>query len=140
MPFARVDALMQHADAALLMIDDAMSASDCLLSSLPMHLPADDPRLQTFLGQMIHFMRVMISKVAALDKAYRSALDALAGEATVPNQLKLNHFTHEDMRAAFAEDQQEYIITNTQKDTYDQIWYQMQKKGAEQAEANGSGL
>lgn len=87
-------------------------------------------------------MRVMVSKVAALDKAYGSVLNALAGEATVPRQLnaKRKRFRHEDMKAAFAEDQQEYIITNTQKNTYDQIWYQMQKKGAEQAEANGTGL
>lgn len=104
MPFARVHVLIQHADAALLMIDDAMSASGGLLSVLPMNLPADDPRRQTFLGQMIHFMRVMVSKVAALDKAYGSALGALAGEATVPKQLKLYHFRHEDVKAAFAED------------------------------------
>lgn len=82
MPFARVDALMQHADAALLIIDDALSASGVLLSVLPMNIPADDIRRQTFLGQMIHFMRVMVSKVAALDKAYGSAVDALVGEAT----------------------------------------------------------
>lgn len=50
MPFSRVDALMQHADVALLMIDDVMFPSSGLLSVLPMNLLADDPCLQTFLG------------------------------------------------------------------------------------------
>ena len=83
------------------MIDDATCVSGGLLSVLPMHLSADDPRRQAFLGQIIDFMRVMVSKVAALDTAYGSALDALADEATVSEQLKFKHFRQKDMRAFF---------------------------------------
>ena len=44
------------------------------------------------------------------------------------------------MRASFAEDQQEYKINNTQKDTYGETWYQMPKTCAEQAKTNSTGL
>lgn len=47
MPFARVESLMAHADSALLMLDNALSASGGLLSALPINLPASDSRRKT---------------------------------------------------------------------------------------------
>ncbi|OBT81147.1 hypothetical protein VE02_10259 [Pseudogymnoascus sp. 03VT05] len=108
-------------DELLLQIDAALSTSGGLLAALPLDIPASDPRRQTYIGQLIHFMRTLVGRLHVLDRDYGQALGLLAGEATIPAELKLNIEHPEQIEAPLIAAQHKFII-NTTSDTYTKIW------------------
>ncbi|OBT72125.1 hypothetical protein VF21_09186 [Pseudogymnoascus sp. 05NY08] len=121
LPHSQINRLMAHADELLLQIDAALSTSGGLLAALPLDIPASDPRRQTYIGQLIHFMRTLVGRLHVLDRDYGQALGLLAGEATIPAELKLNIEHPEQIEAPLIAAQHKFII-NTTSDTYTKIW------------------
>jgi len=125
LPYLHIDTLMKHADDLLLLIDNALQESGGFLSALPLNLAEDDPKRQTFIGQLIHFIRVLVGRVHTLDRDYGQTLDLLAAEATVPKEIKLKMTRPEDLRHAFSDYQQNYILAGVDDMTYRNIWHHL---------------
>ncbi|KFY10289.1 hypothetical protein V492_05087 [Pseudogymnoascus sp. VKM F-4246] len=131
---------MAHADELLLQIDAALSTSGGLLAALPLDLSPSDPRRQTYIGQLIHFMRTLVGRLHVLDRDYGQALGLLAGEATIPAELKLNIEHPEQIEAPLVAAQHRFII-NTATDTYTKIWSHLRNSANDKAVRNsGMGL
>jgi hypothetical protein len=140
LPHSQINRLMTHADELLLQIDAALSTSGGLLAALPLDIPASDPRRQTYIGQLIHFMRTLVGRVHVLDRDYGQALGLLAGEATIPAELKLNIEHPEQIEAPLIAAQHKFII-NTASDTYTKIWGHLRNSASNRAVRNsGMGL
>ncbi|OBT60687.1 hypothetical protein VE03_09990 [Pseudogymnoascus sp. 23342-1-I1] len=140
LPHSQINRLMSHADELLLQIDAALSTSGGLLAALPLDLPPSDPRRQTYIGQLIHFMRTLVGRLHVLDRDYGQALGLLAGEATIPAELKLNIEHPEQIEAPFVAAQHKFII-NTASDTYTKIWAHLRDSATDKAvRTSGMGL
>ncbi|OBT54889.1 hypothetical protein VE04_04884 [Pseudogymnoascus sp. 24MN13] len=111
-----------------------------LLADLPVDLPATEPRRQTYIGQLIHFMRALVGRLHVLDRDYGQALGLLAGEATIPAELKLNIEHPGQVEAPVAAAQHKFII-NTASDTYNKIWLHLRNCASDKAvRTSGMGL
>ncbi|KFY80625.1 hypothetical protein V499_00546 [Pseudogymnoascus sp. VKM F-103] len=140
LPHSQINRLMAHADELLLQIDAALSTSGGLLAALPLDLPASDPRRQTYIGQLIHFMRTLVGRLHVLDRDYGQALGLLAGEATIPAELKLNIEHPGQIEAPLVAVQHKFII-NTASDTYNKIWLHLRNCASDKAvRTSGMGL
>lgn len=140
LPHSQINRLMSHADELLLQIDAALATSGGLLAALPLDLPPSDPRRQTYIGQLIHFMRTMVGRLHVLDRDYGQALGLLAGEATIPAELKLNIQYPEQIEAPLIAAQHKFII-NTTSDTYTKIWAHLRDSATDKAvRTSGMGL
>ncbi|KFY22070.1 hypothetical protein V493_06876 [Pseudogymnoascus sp. VKM F-4281 (FW-2241)] len=140
LPHSQINRLMAHADELLLQIDAALSPSGGFLAALPLDLPASDPRRQTYIGQLIHFMRVLVGRLHVLDRDYGQALGLLAGEATIPAELKLNIEHQGQIEAPLVTAQHKFII-NTDSDTYTRIWAHLRSSASDKAvRTSGMGL
>ncbi|KFY53480.1 hypothetical protein V496_07540 [Pseudogymnoascus sp. VKM F-4515 (FW-2607)] len=140
LPHSQINRLMKHADELLLQIDAALSTSGGLLAALPLDLPPSDPRRQTYIGQLIHFMRTMVGRMHVLDRDYGQALGLLAGEATIPAELKLNIQHPGQIEAPLIAAQHKFII-NTTSDTYTKIWAHLRDSATDKAvRTSGMGL
>ncbi|KFY84306.1 hypothetical protein V500_09421 [Pseudogymnoascus sp. VKM F-4518 (FW-2643)] len=140
LPHSQINRLMSHADELLLQIDAALSTSGGLLAALPLDLPASDPRRQTYIGQLIHFMRTLVGRLHVLDRDYGQALGLLAGEATIPAELKLNIEHPGQIEAPLVAAQHRFII-NTASDTYTRIWAHLRNSASDKAvRTSGMGL
>jgi hypothetical protein len=132
LPHSQINRLMAHADEVLLQIDAALSSSGGLLAALPLDLPDSDPRRQTFIGQLIHFMRTLVGRLHVLDRDYGQALGLLAGEATVPAELKLNIEYPEQIEAPMVSAQHKFVL-NTPPGTYESIWGHLRDSAGDKA-------
>lgn len=140
LPHLQIERLMKHADEVLMLIDNALSASGGLLSALPLDLSADDLRRNSFLGQMIHFMRVLVGRVHVLDRDYGQAIDLLAGEATVPRELFLNLTNSRDLERVYDCHQHQFIL-KTREGTHAALWEHLRADASERAARdNGTGF
>ncbi|ELR09567.1 hypothetical protein GMDG_04061 [Pseudogymnoascus destructans 20631-21] len=140
LPHSQINRLMAHADELLLQIDAALSTSGGLLAALPLDLPASDRRRQTYIGQLIHFMRTLVGRLHVLDRDYGQALGLLAGEATIPAELKLNIEHPRQIEAPLVAAQHRFII-NTASDTYNKIWGHLRNCASDKAvRISGMGL
>ncbi|KAL2176781.1 uncharacterized protein P884DRAFT_155882, partial [Thermothelomyces heterothallicus CBS 202.75] len=96
-PYANHHNLVMHANACLERLDHELGSTGGLMSLLP---PADtssgpDPAAaarDSLLGQWLHFTQSLVGRMHELERAYGSALDALAGEAVVPAALALSQY------------------------------------------------
>ncbi|KFX90540.1 hypothetical protein O988_08153 [Pseudogymnoascus sp. VKM F-3808] len=132
LPHSQINRLMAHADEVLLQIDAALSSSGGLLAALPLDLPDSDARRQTFIGQLIHFMRTLVGRLHVLDRDYGQALGLLAGEATVPAELKLNIEYPEQIEAPMVSAQHKFVL-NTPPGTYESIWAHLRDSAGDKA-------
>ncbi|KFY56949.1 hypothetical protein V497_05864 [Pseudogymnoascus sp. VKM F-4516 (FW-969)] len=132
LPHSQINRLMAHADEVLLQIDTALSSSGGLLAALPLDLPDSDARRQTFIGQLIHFMRTLVGRLHVLDRDYGQALGLLAGEATVPAELKLNIEYPEQIEAPMVSAQHKFVL-NTPPGTYESIWAHLRDSAGDKA-------
>lgn len=140
LPHSQINRLMAHADELLLQIDAALSSSGGLLAALPLDLLPSDPRRQTYIGQLIHFMRTLVGRLHVLDRDYGQALGLLAGEATIPAELKLNIEHPEQIEAPLVASQHRFII-NTAPDTYTRIWAHLRNSARDKVVRNsGMGI
>jgi hypothetical protein len=140
LPYLHIETLMKHADELLLHIDNALQESGGFLSALPLNLPDDDPKRQTFIGQLIHFIRVLVGRVHTLDRDYGQTLDLLAAEATVPKEIKLQMTRPEDLSRAFSDYQQKYILAGIDDMTYRNIWHHLMQDQRSTHSETGQGL
>ncbi len=89
-PYANHHLLVMHANACLERLDHEFSATGGILSLLPTTEEHDETDLKnarnSLLGQWIFFTQRLVGRMHELERAYGNALDALAGEASIPHQ------------------------------------------------------
>jgi hypothetical protein len=127
---AQMESLVRHTAGTLQLLDHALHSNGGLLSALPL----DDDKntrddgivggrgqsaraesksahriaLNTFLGQWIHFTRLLVSRTHELGRDLTQALDILAGTATIPKQL------HGDLtKTATITSQDRFVMANS---------------------------
>ncbi|KFY10406.1 hypothetical protein V491_07661 [Pseudogymnoascus sp. VKM F-3775] len=77
-------------------------------------------------------MRTLVGRLHVLDRDYGQALGLLAGEATIPAELKLNIERPEQIEAPLVAAQHRFII-NTATNTYARIWERLRDSASEKA-------
>ncbi|KAK3307477.1 uncharacterized protein B0T15DRAFT_179804 [Chaetomium strumarium] len=97
-PYASHHSLVMHANACLERLDHEFSSTGGLLSLLPIPSSSgeeeeNDPAnadlanaRNSLLGQWLLFTQHLVSRMHDLERSYGNALDALAGEAAIPQQ------------------------------------------------------
>ncbi|KAH6676395.1 hypothetical protein B0J14DRAFT_536823 [Halenospora varia] len=88
LPYATHQALIEHANEVLELLDHEYSSKGGLLGILPKKDEKEDRENAetTLLGQMILYIQRLVQRLHDLERQYANAMDVLASEATVPHQ------------------------------------------------------
>ncbi|KAK0714900.1 hypothetical protein B0H67DRAFT_579457 [Lasiosphaeris hirsuta] len=89
-PYHNHHSLIMHANACLERLDHEFGSTGGLMSILPTSAEHDDGNLanarNSLLGQWLVFTQHLVARQHELERSYSNALDALAGEAAIPQQ------------------------------------------------------
>ncbi|KAH8678708.1 hypothetical protein BGZ60DRAFT_371286 [Tricladium varicosporioides] len=88
LPYATHQALIEHANEVLELLDHEYSAKGGLLGILPKRDEKEDRASaeKTLLGQLVLYIQRLVQRLHDLERQYANAMDVLASEATVPHQ------------------------------------------------------
>lgn len=130
LPYATHQALIQHANAVLELLDHEYSAKGGLLSILPPPEQTEDRAKAeaTLLGQLIIYMQRLVQRVHELERQYANAMDALAGEAVVPSQTlsKLGPDGRVPREMVYPQDR--FVLVNAGEDVWRFLHQEFEKK------------
>ncbi|KAK4155420.1 hypothetical protein C8A00DRAFT_41970 [Chaetomidium leptoderma] len=137
-PYANHHTLIMHANACLERLDHEFSSTGGLLSLLPPSSsssfsssttsPNNNPddltnARNSLLGQWLHFTQSLVARMHDLEQSYGHALDALAGEAAVPQQhlSALGPDARSRGRALLAFPQDRWLLVNAGADVLERV-------------------
>ncbi|KAF4636163.1 hypothetical protein G7Y89_g1914 [Cudoniella acicularis] len=129
-PYATHQALIQHANEVLELLDHEYSAKGGLLGILPKKEEKEDREKaeSTLLGQMILYIQRLVQRLHDLERQHANAMDVLAGEAAVPHQT-LSLLGPDGRRGReMVYPQDRFVLVNAGEDVWDFLNSQFEKK------------
>jgi len=130
LPFASHQALIEHANETLELIDHEYSAKGGLLSILPTTDQKEERASaeSTLLGQLILYVNRLVLRLHDLERLYANAMDVLAGEALVPHQTLnlLGPKGRKEREVVYPQDR--FVLANAGDDVWNFLQREFQHK------------
>ncbi len=130
LPYATHQALIEHANEVLELLDHEYSAKGGLLAILPPKDQVEDREYAetTLLGQLILYTTRLVQRLHNLERLYANSMDALASEAVVPSQTlsRLGPDGRTGREVVYPQDR--FVLVNAGEDVWNFLHAEFERK------------